>query len=103
MELTERQKKELEAIRNLPDELIDMSDAPEVLDWSNARRGVLYQPVKQETTLTLDEYVIDWFRRNEPDEQARYEVINQILMEYIRVKTFPGTRTQEPGKPEKTT
>ena len=28
------------------DNAIDTSDAPEILDWSNAKRGVFYRPVK---------------------------------------------------------
>lgn len=32
MKLSENQKQDLEAIRNLSDEAIDTSDAPEVLD-----------------------------------------------------------------------
>ena len=45
-ELTEQQKADLERLRNLPDEEIDTSDAPEILDWSNAKRGMFYRPVK---------------------------------------------------------
>ena len=44
MELTKNQKTDLEAIRNLPDDEIDTSDAPEVLDWSKARRRVAVSP-----------------------------------------------------------
>jgi hypothetical protein len=42
MELTDKQKAELDAIKSLPDDQIDTSDAPEILDWSKARRGLLY-------------------------------------------------------------
>ena len=45
-ELTEQQKADLERLRNLQDEEIDTSDAPEILDWSNAKRGMFYRPVK---------------------------------------------------------
>ena len=30
------------------------SDAPEILDWSDARHGVFYRPVKQQITLRID-------------------------------------------------
>ena len=39
MTLSDKQKAELEALNNLADEEIDLSDAPEVTDWSNAFRG----------------------------------------------------------------
>ena len=88
--LTEEQKAELRALAELPDEEIDLSDIPERdIDWSTARRGLFYRPVKQEVTLTLDECVIDWFEENEPDEKARHEAINGVLIEYIRDRKFP--------------
>ena len=52
--LTPAQRAELESLARLPDDAIDMSDAPEVLDWSSAKRGVFYRPVKQQLTLRLD-------------------------------------------------
>ena len=85
MKLSENQKQALEAIRNLPDEAIDTSDIPEVLDWSRARRGLLYRPVWQEVTLLLDRYVIDWFESTYPDPGERYEAISNVLMEHIKI------------------
>ena len=41
------QKKEVQALSELPDDRIDTTDVPEILDWSGARRGVFYRPVKQ--------------------------------------------------------
>ena len=40
---------QIRALGDLPEDQIDTSDAPEILDWADARRGVLYQPVKQQT------------------------------------------------------
>ncbi len=42
-ELTQRQKDQIRALEALPDDQIDLSEAPEVLDWSNAVRGKYYQ------------------------------------------------------------
>ena len=53
---------ELEALEKMPDEAIDLSDIPEVLDWSNAERGKFYRPVKQQLTLRLDADVVHWFK-----------------------------------------
>lgn len=39
-ELTPGQKAELDALMDLPDEEIDTSDIPEVLEWRNPRRGL---------------------------------------------------------------
>jgi hypothetical protein len=42
--LTPRQRAELKSLATLPDESIDTSDAPELLDWSGAKRGLFYRP-----------------------------------------------------------
>ena len=90
-ELTEEQKAELQALEEMSDEDIDLSDIPErEIDWSTARRGTMYQPVKREVHLTLDQYVIEWFLGAEPDEKARHEAINRVLLNYIMRKRFPN-------------
>lgn len=38
---------EIDALAALPDDRIQTDDIPEVRDWSDAKRGVLYRPVKQ--------------------------------------------------------
>lgn len=60
--LTEAQLAELAALAALPDDSIDLTDMPEVLDWSNAERGKFYRPVKQQVTLRLDADVLHWFK-----------------------------------------
>lgn len=44
--LTDRQAAEIESLAALPDDQIDTSDIPEIVDWSDARRGLLCRPVK---------------------------------------------------------
>ena len=46
--LTGNQAAELQALAELPDDRIDTADIPELLDWSEARRGVFYRPAKQQ-------------------------------------------------------
>ena len=45
--LSEKQQAMLERLVRLPDKDIDVSDQPEILDWSNAECGKFYRPVKQ--------------------------------------------------------
>jgi hypothetical protein len=52
--LTREQRAELKSLAALRDDAIDTSDAPELLDWSGAKRGLFYRPVKQQLTLRLD-------------------------------------------------
>ena len=39
---------QMRALEVLPDDQIDTTDAPEILDWSDARRGVFYRPGEQQ-------------------------------------------------------
>ena len=50
--LTQKQRAEIEALANLPDETIDTGDIPEIVDWTGARRGLLYRPIKQQNHAT---------------------------------------------------
>jgi hypothetical protein len=44
--MTPAQLAELAALAALPEDAIDTSDAPEMADWSGAKRGLFYRPVK---------------------------------------------------------
>jgi hypothetical protein len=48
--LTRQQRAELKSLSALPDTAIDTSDAPELIDWSRAKRGLFYRPVKLQLT-----------------------------------------------------
>ena len=82
--LTQRQQADIEALAALSDEEIDTSDIPEILDWSGARRGALYRPVKQQITLRLDADVLAWFRANAPGGRGSQTEINRVLREHAR-------------------
>ena len=60
---------------------IDLSDQPEILDWSNAERGKFYRPVKQSVTMRVDADVLEWFKSNNAKYQSR---INQVLREFVQ-------------------
>ena len=75
------QIRELEA---LPDDRIDTTDAPEILDWSDARRGVFYRPVKQQITLRLDADIVAWFRAHARDGRGYQTDINGALREHVQ-------------------
>ena len=83
-ELTREQKAEIEALAALPDEEIDTSDLPEILDWSGARRGLLYRPVKRQITLRLDADVVAWFRANTPGGRGYQTEMNRVLRDHVK-------------------
>ena len=97
VKLTEAQIAELEALEKLSDDEIDLSDIPErPIDWSTAKIGMHYKPDWQDTTLRLDQNVIDWFEEHAESREKAHKEINQILMEYIWRVRFPGRKS--PGK-----
>jgi len=82
--LTARQRAELEALADLADDRIDTSDIPEVRDWSGARRGLFYRPVKKQLTLRVDADVIAWFKSRAPKGRGYQTQMNVALRDYVR-------------------
>lgn len=83
--MTDQQKAELAALAAMSDDEIDTTDIPEVpMDWSKARRGVFYRPVKQQITLRLDADIIDWFKLTASDGKGYQTCINQALREHVQ-------------------
>ncbi|MDE1987962.1 MAG: BrnA antitoxin family protein [Alphaproteobacteria bacterium] len=78
---TAQQRKELAALAKLPDDKIDTRDMPEVRDWSYAKRGLFYRPLKQQLTLRLDADVVAWFRARAP--KGYQTDINRALREHV--------------------
>ncbi|MCH7930406.1 MAG: BrnA antitoxin family protein [Proteobacteria bacterium] len=81
--LTRKQKAELEALAALPDDRIDVSDIPEVRDWSGAKRGLLYRPVKKQLTLRVDADVVAWFKEHARGGRGYQTDINRALREHV--------------------
>ena len=80
--LSDEQRAEIDALARLPDERIDTSDIPEILDWSGAKRGLLYRPIKRQITLRLDADVVAWFKANAPNGRGYQTEINRVLREH---------------------
>ena len=81
--LTRKQKAELDALAALPDDRIDVSDIPEVRDWSGAVRGLLYRPVKKQLTLRVDADVVAWFKEHARGGRGYQTDINRALREHV--------------------
>ena len=71
--------KRLLAKGTVPDEQLDLSDIPEITDWSNAvRHAQFYRPMKQQTSVRLDADVLAWLKAQGKGYQTR---MNKILRE----------------------
>ena len=74
---------ELDALAAMPDDTIDLSDMPEVTDWSNWTRGKFYRPVKQQVTLRIDADVLDWFKTKAGGARGYQTQINAALRRFV--------------------
>ncbi len=81
--LTPEQAAELEALAALPEDRINTRDLPEQKDWSTAKRGVFFRPVKKQLTLRLDADLIAWFKSHAPNGEGYQTSINSALREYV--------------------
>jgi uncharacterized protein (DUF4415 family) len=61
--ISDKQRRELVRLANLPDSQIDFSDAPERMPRaSDVQIGRFYRPIKQLVSLRVDADVLHWFR-----------------------------------------
>jgi uncharacterized protein (DUF4415 family) len=78
----------------LPDTSIDTSDAPELLDWSGAKRRLFYRPLKQQLTLRLDADVVAWFKSQTKSSGGYQTRINRALREYVQGQSSRNRRSR---------
>ena len=83
-ELPSDVQEQIRTLEALPDDEIDTTEAPEILDWSDARRGEFYRPVKQQITLRLDADIIAWFKAQARGGRGYQTDINGALREHVR-------------------
>lgn len=84
-------QEQIRTLETQPDDQIDTTEAPEILDWSDARRGVFYRPVKQQITLRLDADIIAWFKAHARGGRGYQTDINGALREHVH-KTARSSR-----------
>jgi uncharacterized protein (DUF4415 family) len=73
--------KELAALAALRDDKIDLTDLPEVLDWSGAVVGKYYRPLKKSLTIRLDADVLAWLKAQGSGYQTRINLLLRAAME----------------------
>lgn len=89
--LTEKQRREIAALRQLGDDSIDTSDIPEIKVWRGAVVGKFYRPLKEAVSIRLDADVLDWLKSTGPGYQTRLNRLLRELMMKDRRKG-PGRR-----------
>lgn len=81
--VSKKQAKELAALARMPDDKIDLTDAPEVREWRGAV-GKFYRPIKKPVTIRVDADVLAWLKREGRGYQTR---INKLLREAMEGKS----------------
>lgn len=91
--LTKEQKRDIRAIAAKRDEDIDFSDAPAVVDWSEAEIGKFYRPTKKPVTMRLDSDVIAWLKADGPGYQTKANwLLRQAMIHLTETGTVSGKR-----------
>lgn len=83
-ELSEKQKKEIEKLRNLPDSEIDTSEIPEWTqkDFVKAVRFYsVFKPKKKQITTRIDADILLWLKKKSKHYQT---LLNKILRDAMK-------------------
>lgn len=77
----------------VPDDQLDLSDIPEITDWSNAvRQNQFYRPVKQQTSIRLDADVLAWFKAQGKGYQTRMnEILRDAMLKELKIINKNGS------------
>ena len=81
--LVEQNLRELDAIEGTP---IDLTDMPEVTDWSGARRGPVrsgFAPGPHAESVRIDPALLHWFRAHTPEGEDYATRIDVVLRAYV--------------------
>ena len=84
--LSKEQRKDIAALAAMKDSEIDLTDMPEVLDWSGAEIGRYYRPKKKPVTMRLDEDVVTWLKGYGRGYQTKANMLLRHAMINLRTK-----------------
>ncbi len=90
--LTNKQQREIAAVARKKDADIDLSDMPEVIDWSGAEIGKFYRPPKKPVTMRLDADIVDWLKSYGPGYQTKANLLLRHAMDSTRASTVSGRK-----------
>src|SRR2546430_4649759 len=97
--LTKEQKRDIRAIAAKRDEDIDFSDAPAVVDWSEAEIGKFYRPTKKPVTMRLDSDVIAWLKADGRGYQTKANwLLRHAMLNFTGQKSLSKQGIQRPRK-----
>jgi uncharacterized protein (DUF4415 family) len=90
--LTKKQRGEIARVAAKRDADIDLSEMPEVVDWSGAEVGRFYRPPKRPVTMRLDADVIEWLKSYGPGYQTKANLLLRHAMHTTQQELTPRKR-----------
>jgi uncharacterized protein (DUF4415 family) len=81
--ISKKMQQDLRALAARSDDKIDLSDIPEITDWTGGIVGKFYVPRKTPLTVRVDVDVLAWLRSKGAGYQTR---LNRILREAMLVE-----------------
>jgi len=96
--LSKEQKEDIARLAAMKDSDIDLSDMPEVLDWSKAEIGKFYRPPKKAVTMRLDADVLEWLKGFGKGYQTRVNLLLRHAMASTEGKNASGNGIKARGK-----
>jgi len=92
--LSREQRRDIAAIAAKKEEGIDLSEMPEVVDWSGAEIGRFYRPPKKSVTMRLDRDVLDWLKAYGRGYQTKVN----LLLRHAMMSAGGNSGSVKPGE-----
>jgi uncharacterized protein (DUF4415 family) len=86
--LTKEQKTQIAKVAAKKDADIDLSEMPEVIDWSGAEIGKHHRPPKKPVTMRLDADVLEWLKSYGEGYQTKVN----LLLRHAMMQTAQAAR-----------
>jgi uncharacterized protein (DUF4415 family) len=96
--LSREQRRDIAAIAAKKEENIDLSEMPEVVDWSGAEMGKFYRPPKKSVTMRLDQDVLDWLKAYGKGYQTKANLLLRHAMTSVGGNSRSGNSDGTPRK-----
>lgn len=89
-------KRQIAVIAAKRDADIDLSEMPEVLDWSGAEIGKFYRPAKKPVTMRLDTDIVGWLKSYGRGYQTRVNILlrHAMMDSFTRARKKPNRQTR---------
>jgi uncharacterized protein (DUF4415 family) len=89
-------KRQIAVIAAKRDAYIDLSEMPEVLDWSGAEIGKFYRPAKKPVTMRLDTDIVGWLKSYGRGYQTRVNILlrHAMMDSFTRARKKPNRQAR---------